>query len=83
MFSALLAHAHCRGLVLFLILRLDFESRGHAKGTPGVVGVRGAVRVHTAEVAAGVVIRRPPPPIGRRTRGRMLVLHLRTCLASI
>ena len=49
----------------------SFEIRGHAIGIPGVVVVRVAVRVHIAEVVAVVVIRRPLPPIGRRTpRGK-------------
>lgn len=65
------------GLYFFLILRLDFESRGHAKGKTRNAVVRGAVRVHNAEVVTAGVIRRPLPPKGRRTRGRMLVLHLR------
>lgn len=39
------------------------EIGGEAIGSPGVVGVRVAVRVHIAEVVAVVVVRRTLPPI--------------------
>lgn len=45
----------------------SFEIRGHAIGITRIVVVRVAVRVHIAEVVTVVVIRRPLPPIGRRT----------------
>ena len=42
---------------------LDAESGGEAKGIPGAVEGRVAVRVHIAEVAAVAVVRRTLPPI--------------------
>ena len=46
---------------------LAYEIGGQPIGITRIVVVRVAVRVHIAEVVTVVVIRRPLPPIGRRT----------------
>ena len=42
---------------------LDAESGGEAIGNPGSADARAAVRAHTAEGVAVVVVRRTLPPI--------------------
>ena len=62
---------------------LDAESGGEAKGIPGAGVARVAVRVHKAEDAAVVVVRRTLPPIRSGRGGTITILHLRITILEV